>query len=155
MLDRPETAPLGVDVRRQPLERDVQHRRRQLLVVALDGRALPQVLHDLLGGCDNLIAALLVGVGRRLQHTAEAREAAPVLRWVVCAAVEGLQVRRQEDAHGPTAGAADRHHGLHVDGVKVGALLAVHLDADKEAVHQRRDLRVLEGLPFHDVAPVA
>ena len=57
-----------------------------------DGRALPQVLHDLLGGCHNFIAALLVGVGRSPPGTRrKLGEAAPVLRRVVRAAIEGLQ----------------------------------------------------------------
>ena len=44
---------------------------------------------------------------------------------------------------------------VHVDRVDVRALLAVDLDADEALVHQRRDLRVLEGLALHHVAPVA
>ena len=114
-----------------------------------------QVLDDLVGGGDDLVAALVVGVGRRLQHTAEAGDAAPVLRRVVGAAVKRLQVRGQEDAHGPAAGATDGDHGVHVDGVQVRAFLAVNLDADEEAVHDLRDSRVLERLALHDVAPVA
>ena len=46
-------------------------------------------------------------------------------------------------------------HRVHVDRIDVRALLAVDLDADEALVHQRRDLRVLEGLALHHVAPVA
>ena len=150
-----EASPLGVDVRGEPLEGDVEHGRRQLLVVAREARAVPQVLHELVGGGDDLAAALRVGVGRGLQHAAEAGEVAAVLGRVVGAAIEGLEVRGEEDAHGPAARAGDGHHGLHVDAVQVRALLPVNLDAHEEAVHQFRDLRVLEGLALHDVAPVA
>ena len=148
-------APLGVDDRREPLERDVQHGGGQILVIAGKGRVVPQVLDDLVGRGNDLVAALLIRVRRRLQHPAEAGHASPVLRRVVRAAVEGLQVWGEEDAHGPAAGAGHGHDGLHVDGVEVGALLPVHLDADEEPVHEGRDLRVLKRLPFHDVAPVA
>ena len=46
-------------------------------------------------------------------------------------------------------------HRVHVDPVHVGPLLAVDLDVDEALVHQRRDLRVLERLVRHHVAPVA
>jgi hypothetical protein len=46
-------------------------------------------------------------------------------------------------------------HGLHVDAVHVGPLLAVDLDGDVEPVEELRDLEVLERLLFHHVAPVA
>ena len=102
-----EAAPLSVDVGGEPLERNVQHGGRQLLVVTREARALPQVLHELVGGGDDLAAALRVGVGRGLQHTAEAGEVAAVLGRVVGAAVERFEVRGEEDAHGPAARAGD------------------------------------------------
>jgi len=39
---------------------------------------------------------------------------------------------------------AEAVQGSHVDGVDVGALLAIDLDVDEELVHQRGDLLVLE-----------
>ena len=73
----------------------------------------------------------------------------------VGAAEERSQVRREEDAHRPAAGAGHGLDGGHVDVVEVRPLLAVHLDADEVLVHERGDLGVLEALALHDVAPVA
>ena len=73
----------------------------------------------------------------------------------VGAGVERHAVGRQERVQRPAAVAGHRLHGVHVDRVDVRALLAVDLDADEALVHQRRDLRVLEGLALHHVAPVA
>ena len=81
--------------------------------------------------------------------------AVPVLRREVGAAVERHAVRREEHGHRPAAAAGHGLHGLHVDLVDVGPLLAVDLDVDEEAVHERGDLVVLERLALHDVAPVA
>jgi hypothetical protein len=50
--------------------------------------------------------------------------------------------------------AVDGLDGIHVDGVDVGALLPVDLDAHEPVVHGRRHLGVLEALVGHDVAPV-
>jgi hypothetical protein len=73
----------------------------------------------------------------------------------VGAAVEGAAVGGEEDAHRPATGAGDGLDGLHVDGVDIGPLLAVDLDADEAVVEAGRHQRVLEGLVGHDVAPVA
>jgi hypothetical protein len=51
--------------------------------------------------------------------------------------------------------AGESGHGVHVDLVDVGPLLAVDLDAHEQLVHQRRGLGVLERLVLHHVAPVA
>ena len=67
----------------------------------------------------------------------------------------GTPVRREERVQRPAAGAGHRLHGVHVDRVDVRALLAVDLHADEVVVHDQRDVRVLEGLVLHDVAPVA
>ena len=79
----------------------------------------------------------------------------PVFRREVGAAVEGLQVGRQEDRHRPAAPARHRLHRLHVDRVQLRALFPVHLDVHEVLVHHLGDVRVLERLPLHDVAPVA
>src|SRR2546426_2229077 len=73
----------------------------------------------------------------------------------VGAAVERLAVGGEEAGHRPAAVARHRLHGLHVDLVDVGSLLAVHLHAHEVAVHEGRDLGVLERLALHHVAPVA
>ena len=76
-------------------------------------------------------------------------------RRVVGAGVERHAVGRQERVQRPAAVAGHRLHRVHVDRVDVRALLAVDLHAHEVLVHQRRDLRVLEGLALHHVAPVA
>ncbi len=81
--------------------------------------------------------------------------AAPVRRGEVGPAEERSPVRGEEHAHGPPARTGDGLDGLHVDGVDVGALLAVHLDGDERGVELRGRGRVLERLVGHDVAPVA
>ena len=68
---------------------------------------------------------------------------------------EGPAVGRQERRQRPAAAAGHRLHGVHVDRVQVGPLLAVDLDRDEVLVHQGRRLRVLERLSLHHVAPVA
>ncbi len=79
-------------------------------------------------------------------------------RWLgreVGAAVEGHALGVEEDGHRPAALAGHRLHRLHVEGVDVGALLAVDLDVDEVLVHVGGRLGVLEGLALHHVAPVA
>ena len=73
----------------------------------------------------------------------------------VGAGEEGLAVGRQEHRVRPAARARDELGRAHVDLVDVGALLAVHLDADEALVELARDLGVGEALALHDVAPVA
>ena len=51
----------------------------------------------------------------------------------VGAAVERHALRRQEHGHRPAAVPGHGLHGLHVDGVEVGALLAVDLDIDESS----------------------
>ena len=103
----------------------------------------------------HLLAAVLEGVDDRFHHHAEARHSAALVRREVGAAVEGHAVGVAEDRHRPAALAADRLHRLHVEGVDVGPLLAVDLDADEVLVHVGGGLGVLEGLALHHVAPVA
>ena len=53
----------------------------------------------------------------------------------------GSAVGREEHRHRPAAAAGHRLHGLHVDGVDVGPLLAVDLHVDEQLVHHRRRWR--------------
>ena len=66
-----------------------------------------------------------------------------------------LTFRGQEDGHRPAAVAGEGSDRLHVEGVHVGALLAIHLDVHEEPVHEFCHRGVLEGFVCHDVAPVA
>ena len=101
------------------------------------------------------IAVLLPGTADFFQHRREARPPVPAVRRKVRAAVERLQIRREPDAHRPSARPGRRLHEQHVDAIHVGALLAVHLDGDEARVEHLRDGRVLERLVLHHVAPVA
>ena len=89
------------------------------------------------------------------EHLAEGGHPVPRGVGVVGARVERAPVRGEEDRHRPAARAGHRLHGVHVDGVDVGALFPVHLDRDEVLVEERRRRVVLEGLALHDVAPMA
>src|SRR5213082_1987502 len=56
----------------------------------------------------------------------------------VRAAEERLSVRGQEHRHRPAPAPRQRDDGVHVDGVEVGPLLAVDLDAHEMLVHHAR-----------------
>ena len=77
-------------------------------------------------------------------------------RGEIGAAVEGLAVRGEEDRQRPAAAPGQQLHGLHVDVVDVGALLAVDLHVDEAARSSGAAMSgVLERLALHHVAPVA
>ncbi len=104
---------------------------------------------------DDLGAALAPALGDGQQHLPPRRHAVARLGRVVRAAVERDLRGREEDVQRPAALPGHDLDGLHVEGVDVGALLAVDLDADEVLVHERRGLGVLEALALHHVAPVA
>ena len=122
--------------------------------VAID-RARGDGLGQLVGLLLDLVAAVVPDVGEGGEHGGERRGARAVVGREVGAAVEGPAVRGQEDAHRPAARTGDGLDRLHVDGVDVGSLLAVDLDAHEGGVEPVGDGRVLERLVGHDVAPVA
>src|SRR5207302_10836354 len=101
------------------------------------------------------VAAGLPGVGDRQQHLTPARKPAARLRWAVGSGVERDLLGSQERVQRPAAVAGHRLASLHAQRVDVGALLAVDLDAHEVLVHELSDLRLLEGLALHNVAPVA
>jgi hypothetical protein len=94
-------------------------------------------------------------LGDAHQHPAKRRQAVAVVRRKVSAAVERLEARREKHRHRPAAMPRHDLHRGHVNLVEVGAFLAVDLDADEVLVQKLADLRVLEALMLHDVAPVA
>lgn len=116
---------------------------------------LRQIAGDLPGDLPDLRAPVRPGAMDAFEHLPEGRHPVPGLGREVRTEVEGLPGRRHEDGHGPAALPGGGLHGLHVDGVHVGALLAVHLDVDEVFVHVRGDGFVLEALVRHDVTPVA
>ena len=103
----------------------------------------------------DLLPPVLPDAGHALEHPEETRHAGAVGGREVGAAVEGNGVGGEEHGHGPAALARHRLDGVHVDRVDVGALLPVDLDAHEVLVHIGGHGLVLEGLPLHDVAPVA
>ncbi len=113
------------------------------------------LLDELATGLEHLAAPPAIGVRDGLQQPREGGHAVAVHRREVGAAVERHAVGREEHGHRPAAPAGHGLHGLHVDLVHVGPLLAIHLDVDEEPVHERGDLVVLERLALHDVTPVA
>jgi hypothetical protein len=116
--------------------------------LALDcvGNAGPRLL--------DLLPLVVPCMDHAVEHLPERRHPVAWLVGEVRAAIERLAFRRQEDAHRPAALTRHRLHGVHVDRVEVGSLLAVHLDRHEAVVEHRGGGLVLEGLALHDVAPV-
>jgi hypothetical protein len=107
------------------------------------GRGL-QGADDLIALLADPLALLLPRIGDSEENHAPARHALARLGRKVRARVEGNLLGGDEGVEGPAAVAGHRLHGIHVDGVDVGALLAVDLDAHEVLVHERRDLGILE-----------
>ena len=152
---RAEPAPLRVVQLAEPPHRGEQQRLGQRLRRRRRRRGLPQSVDEHLGPLRHLRAALAVELRDRDQHLRERRQPVPRRRREVRAAEERLALGREEDGQRPAAAAGQRDHRVHVDPVHVRPLLAVDLDVHEALVHQRRDLRVLERLVRHHVAPVA
>ena len=121
----------------------------------LGPRHLRDALPERLRRLARLLRRLAPHPGEPLQHVGEARPAPAPGRREVGAAPERLAVGRQEHGQRPAALLAHHVQRPHVDGVDVGAFLAIDLDVDEIAVHQGGDRVVLEALMRHHVAPVA
>ncbi len=150
-----EAAAPRVGAAEQRLHRLVEEFRARGVRGGLDRRDRLQPGPRLRRPRPQLVAPAREGVDHRLHHHAEARHPAALVRREVGAAVEGHAVGVAEDRHRPAAAAGHRLHRLHVEGVDVGALLAVDLDVDEVLVHVGGGLGILEGLVLHHVAPVA
>src|SRR5205823_7812426 len=61
----------------------------------------------------------------------------------------------EPDAHWPPTGSRGGLDKRHVDAIDVGALLAIHFDRHERRVEHSGDIRILERLVRHDMAPVA
>ena len=120
-----------------------------------DCELVAQVIREQLCLRLDLGAPRVVRIGHRFKDPREARQPMTVVGRKVGAAEEGRQVGGQEDAHRPAAAAGHRLDRGHVHVIEVGALFAIDLDRNELAVEERRGRLVLEGLPLHDVAPVA
>ena len=108
-----------------------------------------------LGRLDDLVALRSPDAGDLLQDVDEPRPSPLRRRRKVGAAVERLQIRRQPDAHRPSAGSGRRLHERHVDAIDIGPLLAIDLDRHEVLVEHGGDRVALERLVLHHVAPVA
>ena len=96
------------------------------------GRLL-QVRGDLAGLPFDGVAPLPVGGADGVQHLPPGGHPLPRHGWEVRPAEERPAIGKTEHVQRPAALAAHELHGVHVDLIDVGALLAVDLDADKEA----------------------
>ncbi len=120
-----------------------------------DERRSPERAGELSGLVDEVVTAGVPQLVDPLAQLDEADHLAAALAREVGAGEEGTAVGRREHRHGPAALAGHRLSRLHVDVVDVGTLLAIDLDGDEAIVDHLADVRVLEGLVRHDVAPVA
>ena len=93
-------------------------------------------------------------LGKRRQQSRKSRKAVAIGRREIRAAIKRRAVRREKHGHGPATVARERLHGLHIDVIDVGPLLAVDLHVDEVPIHQRRRIAVLERLALHHVTPV-
>ena len=89
------------------------------------------------------------------QHADEAGPSEPRLLREVGSAPERLALGGQEHRERPAALLAQRVERAHIDLIHIGPFLPIDLDVDEERVHHLGDLRVLEALVRHHVAPVA
>ncbi len=143
-----ELPPQRRDCLREILGRGQESIRRQ-------GRANAQCVHDALSGGEHIVTTVPPCLGKAVQQLREGRQSVARLGREVGAGVEGSAIVVDEHRHRPAPMARQAHGGVHVDGVDVGPLLAVDLDAHEVVVEQAGDGLVLEGLVRHDVAPVA
>ena len=108
----------------------------------------------LVGRLDEGRAPLAPHLGDPRDELAHARGPEPALLREVGPGEERAPVRGHDHRQRPAARARQELADGHVDLVHVGPLLAVDLDADERLVQEPRDLRVLERLVRHHVAPV-
>ena len=136
-------------------DRLVQEAGRHLRVARLQQRGAGEPLGDRTALLDDLPAARRPRLRDGLEHLRPGGHARARRGREVRARVERHLLGRAEDVQRPAAVAGHGLHRVHVDRVDVRSLLAVDLDAHEVLVHEPGDLRVLEGLALHDVAPVA
>ena len=127
---------------------------RSFLARAPDVGALEQPTNPV-GRAAYLLPPFVPRPAHRLENLAEGRHPVARLGREIRAPVERRTVRRQEDREGPAPAPSQRLHRTHVQRIDIGPLLSVHLHTHEPFVHQPSRGRIVEGLPFHDVAPVA
>ena len=107
------------------------------------------------GALQDLVPLVLPALGNAPQQGEKAHPPVHVLGRVVGAAVEGVQVGREEDRHGPAALAGEPHHGGHVDVIEIRPFLPIDLNTDEVLREKLGNLLALEGFVLHNMAPVA
>ena len=153
-----EATVLGVERRGDLLIASVERRHaRRHRAIRGRGRRL-EPLHDVGRGRIRACGILRIDVGQLSEELEKpellSTHACP--RREIRARVERLPVRREPQRHRPSAVAIVHElDGVHVDGIEVRPLLAVHLDRDVALVQDLRDLEILERFLLHHVAPVA
>ncbi len=150
-----ETTPLTVELGPQGVRCRIEDLGAGERSLAGEQGRLAQRLGQAAGLLVDLVPPGAPGVVHRLAQRDEPGHPRPGLLGEVGAAEERATVGGQEHRHGPAAVSGHGLDGVHVDGVDIGAFLAVDLHVDEQLVDDLGGLRVLERLVGHDVAPMA
>ena len=119
---------------------------------------LTQLGRDILGRVETAAALVLPDVADLLQYTDEANVASGhggARARPIGPPEDRFQVGGDEDIQWPAARAGGGLHIIHIYAVDVGPLFTVNLDRNEGVVEDGGNVRVLEGLALHDMAPVA
>ena len=103
----------------------------------------------------HIIAFAGIGLADRLQHLRKSGPSPALIGREIGPAPKRLAIRGQEHRQWPATLLTHQRQRVLIDLVEVGPLLAVDFDIDEQPVHRRRDLRIFEALPRHDMAPMA
>eukprot|EP01128_Nolandella_sp_AFSM9_P000241 TRINITY_DN10411_c0_g1_i1.p1 TRINITY_DN10411_c0_g1~~TRINITY_DN10411_c0_g1_i1.p1 ORF type:complete len:1009 (-),score=185.49 TRINITY_DN10411_c0_g1_i1:56-3082(-) len=109
----------------------------------------------MIGTVLNLGLIVLPGLRESLENLNEPWLPILGLNREVGSSVEGLQIRSEPDAHGPSTTSTCSLKIGHIDAINVRSLFAVHFDGHEEIIHHLRHLIILKRLVFHHMAPVA
>ncbi len=150
-----ETAVMRIERAAEARGRRVQELLRQAAVARRRDLRRRQMLRQLRRLRGQLRPPIAPRGGHRLKDLVEPRHSAAGGLRPIGAAIKRLQVGREKDRHRPAAATRHHLHGVHVDLIEIGPLLAIDLDRHEALVQQPRDPRILETLVLHHVTPVA
>ena len=111
--------------------------------------------HDAIGRLNDFVIAIVVRMGHRQQHMAEARPTIAFVLGKICPAKEWLAFRSQNDGQWPTALSAHRLHCRLISRIHVEPLIAIDLDRDKVSIDDFGNLGIFVGFAIHHVTPMA
>ena len=120
-----------------------------------DMGCLAQILQNALATLHQLLRILLPCLRNLKANLGKTRLPFPRLRGKISPSHDGLEFRRQPDTHGPPTMPRACLHEIHVDGIHIRTLLAVHFDADEMVVHHLGNTLIFKRLMGHHMAPVA